>query len=376
MGAGARRRIAAGTVVAAFLVAGATFPPAARRPARPAAPLVAPSPASDRVGVSAGLIYLDEASIERSLAQLRANGMHWLRETFYWGMLEPHPGEFNWRRSDALMTAAARNGVDVVAILAYSAPWAATQPHASDAQHYPPKRPSDYAAYAAAVTRRYGPGGSFWSAHRRLPNHPLAAVEIWNEPWWHGFWRPTANPIAYARLVRAAGASIRRIARHLPILVSADLDQPGRGGEPWIQQLLAVSPSIAPYVDIWSVHPYPDPKSLGPEQGDVPSSFQRVPVIERLVADAGVNRPLWITEIGWSSANTSEGVSERDQAQFLSQALADALTNWQSFVGRIFIYTWDRDGGDPSDLQQHFGLLRSNGQPKPALAAVASATRG
>lgn len=376
MGAGARRWIAVGTVVAALLVGGATFPPAARRPARAAAPLVAPSPASDRVGVSAGLIFLDEASIERSLAQLRANGMHWLRETFYWGMLEPHPGEFNWRRSDALMTAAARNGIDVVAILAYSAPWAATLPHASDAQHYPPKHLSDYAAYAAAVTRRYGPGGSFWSSHRRLPNHPLGAVEIWNEPWWHGFWRPIANPIAYARMVRAAGASIRRVARRLPILVSADLDQIGRGGEPWIQQLLAVTPSIAPYVDVWSVHPYPDPKSLGPEQGDVSSSFQQVPVIERLVAAAGVNRPLWITEIGWSSANASEGVSESDQARFLSQALADALTTWQSFVGRTFIYTWDRDGRDPSDLQQHFGLLRPDGQPKPALAAVASATRG
>jgi len=376
MAAGSRRWIAAGAAIAALLAGAAAFPPAPRRAPRDTAPLATPSPAGDRVGVSADPIFLDPGSIQRSLAQLRANGIHWLRETFYWGMLEPHPGKFSWRRSDAVMTAAARNGVDVVAILAYSAPWAATQPHASDAQHYPPKRLSDYAAYAAAVTRRYGPGGSFWSSHRRLPNHPLAAVEIWNEPWWHGFWRPIANPIAYARLVRAAGASIRRVARHLPILVSADLDQTGRGGEPWIQQLLAVTPSIAPYVDIWSVHPYPDPKSLGPEQGDVSSSFQRVPVIERLVTDAGVNRPLWITEIGWSSANASEGVSESDQARFLSQALADALTTWQSFVGRIFIYTWDRDGRDPSDLQQHFGLLRANGQPKPALAAVATATGG
>ncbi len=314
----------------------------------------------------------------RQVRLLHTIGIHWLSETFYWAMLEPERGRFDWRRSDALMTAAATTGTDVLAVLAYSAPWASSDPSPRHSPDFPPRDQSDYAEYASAVVQRYGPAGAFWSSHTGLPSRPLRTVEIWNEPWWHGFWRPQPDAGAYAALVRTAGSSIRRVAPSVTILVSGDLTQPtDPGAPPWLAGLLAARPSVAPYVDAWSVHPYPDPKSLGPADGPVESSFQRVPLIWRMVKAARLTRPLWITEVGWSSATAAaEGVTELDQARYLHDALGEAVTSWRSFVVRTFVYSWGVDTGNSSDLEGHFALYDARGHPKPALGALRAVVRG
>jgi hypothetical protein len=339
----------------------------------------APAPErADRVGVVGSLIFSSRSDMLHQLRELQSTRVHWLSETFYWAMLEPARGHFDWRRSDALMSAAARTGTQVLAVLAYSAPWASSDPTALHSPYFPPRNPADYAQYATAVVQRYGPGGSFWAAHTELPAVPLQAVAIWNEPWWQGFWRPRPDPVAYATLVRTAGASIRRAQPSITILASGDLTEPNKSGDtPWLDRLLGVQPSVGPYVDAWSIHPYPDPKSRAPTDGPIGSSYQRVPVIAQLVAASPVPRPLWITEIGWSSTpHTPGGVTTTAQAHYLQTALEQALTAWRSIVTRTFIYAWGRDGASPSDLEAHFTLFDTKGHAKPALAALKTVTSG
>jgi hypothetical protein len=339
--------------------------------ASPAAAATRPG-GNDRIGVVGSLIFSSQAEATRELQRIRAGGVHWDREAFYWQSVEPARGRFDWRRSDALMTGASVAGVNVLAILAFSAPWASSDPSGKGDVYYPPRDPADFAHYATAVVQRYGPGGSFWAAHPKLTPRPLPAVELWNEPWWHGFWAPRADPAAYAALVRAAGAAIRRLEPKVSILVSGDLLAPeSTGNDAWLSELLAVRPSIAPYVDAWSVHPYPDPKNDGPRSGPTEYSYQRVPVIAQTVAAAGLNRPLWITEIGWSSAAPAVGgVSEATQARYLHDALVEALTTWRGFVARTFVYAWGEDSKPSSDFEGHFALLGSNGRSKPAWNTV------
>jgi hypothetical protein len=337
----------------------------------PAAATTRPS-GIGRVGVVSNLIFSSEAETARELERVRAGGVQWDREAFYWSLVEPARGRFDWRRSDALMTGASVAGVNVLAVLAFSAPWASSDPSGRGSVYYPPQDPADFARYATAVVQRYGPRGSFWAAQPKLIPRPLQAIEVWNEPWWHGFWAPRADPSGYAALVRTTGAAIRQVAPGVSILVSGDLLGDGTAGnDPWLTQLLDVRPSIAPYVDVWSVHPYPDPKSQGPRGGPIQYSYERVPLIAQTVAAAGVRRPIWITEIGWSSAShNSDGVSESTQARYLHDALVEALTTWRGTVARTFVYDWTEDSGRANDLEGHFALLGSDGRSKPAWNTV------
>jgi exo-beta-1,3-glucanase (GH17 family) len=89
--------------------------------------------------------------------------------------------------------------------------------------------------------------------------------------------------------------------------------------------------------------------------------------LSRQVALAhGANQPFWITEIGWSTANTPDSVTEAAQAANIRDAVARAERDWGSFVAHIFVYTWDRSGSNTGDREANYGLRRADGTSKPA----------
>jgi polysaccharide biosynthesis protein PslG len=319
-----------------------------------------------RIGYSTHLAFAGSPGAD--LEHLRGAGVAWIREDFLWDKVEPERGRFDWRATDRLMGGAAEHGLDVLAILDYSAPWAS-----GGDEHDPPRDPADYAAYARAVVERYGEGGSFWRGRDAV--RPLRAVELWNEPWGHFFWRPEPDPAAYATLARAAAEAVRAADAGVDVLVSADLLQVRADGEvrPWFAALLDADPKLPELVDGWSVHPYPEPRDRGPGEGPArsPYAFARVEAIRDLARRRGAMRPLWLTEIGWSTSSGPGGVSEARQATYLGAALDRALGPWRDFVRAVFVYGYDRDNGAPDDLEGHFGVRRADGSPKPAWDAVA-----
>ncbi len=85
----------------------------------------------------------------------------------------------------------------------------------------------------------------------------------------------------------------------------------------------------------------------------------------------GKGKPLWITEIGWSTSYLY--VSERTQADYLVRS---AILSLEAGVQKFFWYDFLNDGTDPSQVQQQFGLLRQPDvagryTPKPAYVAYA-----
>jgi hypothetical protein len=325
-----------------------------------------------RIGLSTHLQWSGDP-IAPQVAALREGGVRWIREDFQWAAIEPRRGRFDWRGTDALMAAAADQEVDVLAILAYSAPWAATA-----GEHSPPRRIEDYARYARAVVRRYGEDGTFWADHE--DPRPLRAVELWNEPWGHFFWEPDPEPAAYARLALGAARAVRAEAPEVDILVPADLLQVRTDGAiaPWFEALLDADAELPELVDGWTVHPYPAPRDRSPADPRVDPrfAFGRVVLVRDIAVRRGVERPIWITELGWSTApDDEEAVSEREQGRFVARALDRALGAWADFVERIFIYSWDRSGTDPGDLEAHFGVRRKDGSFKPAWREITARTR-
>src|SRR5215211_9288674 len=78
-----------------------------------------------------------DADQETEMRRLHAGGVDWTREDFLWETIEPSKGSFNWSWPDKLMTSSSRTGVNVLAILDYSAKWASSGPNGEST--YPPR---------------------------------------------------------------------------------------------------------------------------------------------------------------------------------------------------------------------------------------------
>jgi hypothetical protein len=342
--------------------------------------MVAATPAhaasvSGRVGLSTHLFWLGESDAQYQLTRLRASGIDWVREDFRWDLLEPRKGTMDWSHTDALMTAAARTDTNVLAILDYSATWASSDPSGAGSIYYPPKDPADYAAYARRVVERYGPGGTFWAAHPELPAKPLGGVELWNEPWGSWFWKPGPDPAAYARLAKAAAIAVKAASPSVPVLLSGDILQIRADGSsaPWLDAVLAADPSLRSVIDAYSTHPYPSPRNRSPLDTSMPAAyrFDRAQLTHDVAAKYDADKPIWITEVGWSTATgVPDAVSEDTQATYLRDAVTSALG--RQAVQRIFVFGWDKSSGVSGDREGNYGLQRADGSFKPGWSALTS----
>lgn len=151
--------------------------------------------------------------------------------------------------------------------------------------------------------------------------------------------------------------------RALHQAVKAD---PGLAGIP----VLAPSPStsdalgsVADHADLANAHPF---------QASY-AELDRALTRARLVAPG---RPVVATDVGWSNAtvrppgrSTAVPASEREVAAELPRMLLD---NARRGIVRTYVYSLADDRDDPgrTDLEAGFGLLRHDGTPKPAYAAL------
>jgi polysaccharide biosynthesis protein PslG len=332
---------------------------------------------ADRVGFTSHTNYLSEDEGGRYLERATSIGVRWFREDFWWSVLEPQRGQFNWAPTDALMRNAARHGANVVAIAGYAPGWASGR---TESDKFPPRDPQDYARFCVAIVERYGERGSFWAENPSLRPAPVRAIELWNEPWFWAFWGPDPDPAGYASLVRAAAPAIKAASRDVRVLISGDLHTGYRDGREnswlngWLSQLLKQDLPMQA-VDGWSIHPYAG--NRGPYQSTIEGFadqryatqwlFEQLPLIRDMTAAAGKFKPLWPTEFGWTTAGE---VTEEAQARFVREAFTRTVDEWGAFVERSFLYVLerphngDRDGG--------FSLLRDDGSPKPGWAALSS----
>lgn len=329
------------------------------------------SPYAGKVGVNTHLVWISESESRPQFERARSAGVTWTREEFPWRIVEPQRGVFDWRATDGLMASASAAQINVLGILGYSANWASSDPSGAGSSKYPPKDPADFARYAAAVVKRYGPNGSFWASRTDLTPRPLTAVQVWNEPWGYWAWKPNPEPARYAKLVRAAAEAIKAHDPSIKILVAGDLLQVRTDGaiRDWQKEVIAADPTLRSLFDAYSVHPYPYPQDLGPyaDRSDPRWDFRRL----ELIHANDTTKPLWITEVGWSTASGgSQTVSEETQATYVRGAVERALNEYGSFVEMIFVYQFDRDRGSTSDRENYFGLRREDDSAKPAWNAL------
>ncbi|HMO57031.1 MAG TPA: glycosyl hydrolase [Roseiflexaceae bacterium] len=278
-------------------------------------------------------------------------GTGWAREDIHWFRIQPTPDTWDWSFTDRAIALLIQRGISIVAVIGHPPGWAT--PYRGDAasgvSFYAPD-PQRFAAFTEAVVRRYGGYVKHW--------------EIWNEPDNPHFWKPAPDAAAYALLLKWAAYGVRRADPHARIVLG--------GINPFDTHFLRIVAEEGAWntFDILAIHPYVSPTA--PEAGNLAAATDGVRAIMQQYGE----RPIWVTEIGWSSGRGDRdpiGVTnEQDQANYLVRA---TLILWRAGVERIFWYTLKDDPGNPYGIVAEGQGYGDYSRLKPAFYAFQALSR-
>lgn len=189
-------------------------------------------------------------------------------------------------------------------------------------------------------------------------------VELWNE--WNRAQdmppgTPRGEPESYAALLAFAYPKLKEAHPKTEIL-GGSMEGIGRFNE-WTRR--ALDAGMLQYLDGLSFHPYVywmNRRNRVPERG----MLGLVKELKQLLAQypKGAEVPLYVTEIGWPTHDARDGVTLRQQADYLSRALL--VLRADPRIRGVWVHTLMDRPGEAGDMESHFGLLFPDGSPKPA----------
>ncbi|MBI3741083.1 MAG: hypothetical protein HY257_04935 [Chloroflexi bacterium] len=304
---------------------------------------------------------------DRTVRMARDAGIVWAKQQFSWEEIEKRKNNFDWDKTDQMVTTFERYNLQIIARLDRTPVWARRD---KSLPQTPPDDFNDYGDFIDAFVRRY--------------KGRIHYIQIWNEPNVFPEWgnRP-ADPngyvdllkIAYAR-AKNADASIRILSAPLAITLGEgwSINSPYWKHYPDLDYLDAMYQAGAQnYFDILSANAF----GLRATPDDPPDSnqlnFQRVALAHAVMERYGdTNKAIWINEYGWnaSPADFSEQkliwgrVTEQQQAEFTLRGIQQARANW-NWVG-VFNIWYFRQVGDvsPERADYYFRIVDVDFTPR------------
>jgi hypothetical protein len=313
-----------------------------------------------RVGIDEAYrpFYVSAHELEADFNAIKASGAKWVSFDFDWSTVQAAgPTSYDWAPIDRAVNAADRRGLKVLGIPDYTPSWARA-PRTDN--KYPPRNLDDYVTFVKAAVARYAP-------------KQVHTWAIWNEPNNPVFWKPKPDVAAYSDLLKASYPAIKTVDPSATVLTGGTAPATGTlSPASWLSGLYAHGAKDS--FDAVSHHPYAGlpfgPASIAPFN----SFEQTLDLRDLMVNHADGAKKIWGTEAG-AYTGTARGAVARDtQARFISDYLR-LWNRWSSFTGPLFIYEL-RDGGtDRANRDDNWGLLTTNGTPKPAWHAFTAALR-
>ena len=306
------------------------------------------------------------------LAQVAATGVRTMRQVFEWADIETLPGVYNFSTYDAYVADAASHGFSIIPVLFNPPAFRSSRPAAGAARGmYPPTSNADFGRFAAALVRRYGPQGSFWVQHQRVPKRPITAWQVWNEPHLNWFWPTGPNPAQYTAMLKTVGAAIKSAdptAEVLPAAISQS-----NIGIPMLTYIQGMYDAGAQgYFDALAVNPYAQAAD---------QVYELMLEVRALMERNGDgNLAVRVTELGWATGGPASPfrVTHAAQAELIKRTWATLVSHHATLRLQGLIYFSWRDL-EPylPPFQDYFGLhtglLELDGRPKPGLFAFGEA---
>ena len=285
-----------------------------------------------------------------------------IRTGFIFGRAKDHKNEpFDWTEFDSVVRGAASNGIDVLPVLLGVPPYVSTKPGTNPLGN----SESDWRDYLTSLVERYGPNGEFWDLNPTVPVRPITDWQIWNEENALTNWELDPNPRQYGRLLAISADAIHSVDPSARIITGGVISTPQNPeaipGATFLRRMLE-SRAARQAVDIVAIHPYASyVKDIKPQMR----------LTRETLDAAGVDAPIWITEVGWGSGTSARNhllVTEEKQAENLEKAFQLALRERVPLgIGRMIWYQW-RDGPDNvCKWCPTAGLLQQDGVAKPLL---------
>ncbi len=339
------------------------------RPSRSLSPPALPAPSAEQFGINVNRLFDAHAfgpfEVAAQLQALRATGATLARSDALWELTEPAPPtggvhHYNWSFDDRIAGALAAQRLRWLPIVDYTATWDQSQ---ANLQHTPPRTPQDYAAFAAALAARYGPGGTFWRARPDLTPEPVDTYEIWNEPDNGQFWAPTPDPAAYASLYLASRAAIRAVDPSARVIIGGLTRAPS-----FLPALIHARPSLIGHTDGVAIHPY---------GRNAAAVLGKVRAARATLASLGLGSvPLYVSEFGWTThpAGTLNFASADQRPRDILTTIA-ALGHTNCGIAAVLLYTWVTPERSALDKEDWFGIHPPAGGSTAATEAFAAGLR-
>ncbi len=296
----------------------------------------------------------------KELALVNEAGFNWVVQVFSWREIARWRGLYNWEHPDAVVRGAEYYGLNLAVRLDQQPHWARVEP----AENGPPDDLADYGQFVHDVAHRY--------------KGLVKAYIIWNEPnlaleW--GGQRP--DPAAYVEMLNLAYVKIKE-ADPDALVVSAGLAPTNEQSDEALDDQLYLRAmyqvGVKGHFDVLGAHVYgfayaPDDPH-GAHQG---LNIARVEDLrEIMVANGDGHKPIWATELGWTTAPDEEQawqrVSPEEQAEYLVKVLQRAQQEWPWLE---LVTVWNVGYGLPiEDERAGYSLIEADGEPKPAYVAL------
>jgi hypothetical protein len=292
----------------------------------------------------------EQERLQFALDQVAAAGIGWVRIDFVWADVEPEPGVERWLVYDELVAAARARDLRVLALIAYTPAWATDGPAISGV----PRHVGDWSDFCYRAASRYRGEIAFW--------------EVWNEPNLDRFW--SGSRAEYIDRILAPAARALRAANPDARVGGPALAHHVADGRDWHGWLLDVLRAAGSELDFVTHHLYDleDPAAvlarLAGETpfGDDPSRWgEAEPSLGEVLAQVAFERPVWLTETGWTTTRLDESRQGDHYQRFLDLWLAGEEP--PAWPDKVFFYELQ---DDPDPQVPKFGLLRVSGRPKPA----------
>jgi polysaccharide biosynthesis protein PslG len=300
-----------------------------------------------------------------NLARLESAGAGLVRQTLDWARIERAPGRYDLSFYDGYVSELARHHLRLLPILFDPPRFRSSAPAHPRHGTYPPRDPADMARFAVVLVKRYGPGGSFWREHPRLPRLPVRSWQVWNEPNLRVYWPAGPSAREYVALLRATARAIRGVDPGAEIVTAGLPDS--RLGVPLREYIAAMY--AAGGADAFDVI------ALNLFGRDARGVIQRIRAVRTVAATNDDDPAVWVTELGWATGGPPSDflVSEARQAELLRQTLLALVRRRAALRIRGVVYFNWRDStpyaGGRDFFGLHTGLLRLDGSAKPALSA-------